>query len=217
MEQDENIVDSFNKTIWRSGLSEISTETTEITIDSFIKNGVAKELPIVKYVVGGIDIVRSLRKRSFLKKILLFLSELKSIDIDTRKEFENQLDADPKFKRKVGSDLLMLLEKHENYEKSTILGKIFKAYIKNDITYPMFLRMAYIIDKSFSSDIVQLPNFYADLETLDEDSCENLYRVGLVNLIHGISDIDENKEPAGYTVKKYIPNEMGKKLVSLLS
>jgi hypothetical protein len=217
MEQDENIVDSFNETIWRSGLSEFFEETTEIAIDSFIKNGLAKELPIVKYVVSGIDIVRSIRERSFLKKILLFLSELRSIDIEARKEFGKQLDANPKFKRKVGNDVIMLLEKHENYEKSTILGKIFRAYIRNDITYSMFLRMAYIIDISFFADIVQLPKIYADLEKLDEDSCENLYRVGLVNLSHGIGGLDFGKEPAGYTVKKYTANEIGKKMISLLS
>lgn len=217
MEQTENLVDSFNLTIWRSGLSEITEESTEIAIDSFIKNGVAKELPIVKYVVGGINIVRNIREWSFLKKILLFLSELKSIDIETRREFEKQLDNDPKVKRKVGEAVIMLLEKHENYEKSTILGKIFNAYIKHDITYEMFLQMAHIIDKSFSTDIIRLPIYYADLEKLDEDSCENLYRVGLVNLIHGIGDLDFNENPAGYTVKKYIQNEIGRKMVSLLS
>lgn len=217
MEQKENLIDSFNKTLWRSGLADISEETIEIAIDSFIESGIAKELPIVKYVMSGISIAKNIRERLFLKKILLFLFELKNVSIEDREEFEKQLDADPKFKSKVGNSIVMLLEKHESYEKSTILGKIFKGYIKKAIDYSTFLRMAYIIDKSFFSDIIQLPSYYLNLEKLEDDICENLYKVGLMNLSHGISDLDFNNEPAGSTVKKYSPTDIGKKMVSLLS
>lgn len=47
-----NLSDSFKNTISLSNLGDIAKETAEVTIDTFLKEGVLKELPIVGSIIG---------------------------------------------------------------------------------------------------------------------------------------------------------------------
>ena len=59
------------------------------------------------------------------KKIALFLQEISTISYEDIEKFRQQIDNDGNFNRKVGENLLLLLDRQDQFEKSSMLGKLF--------------------------------------------------------------------------------------------
>lgn len=212
-----DLAESFTKTLWHSGLGDISESILELPLNCVLKDENLKDIPIVGYLFKASNLIISIRDRLFLQKILNFLKELNSIDIKTRKQFIKKIESDLKFKNKLTSNLLLLIERQENIDKASILGKVFRAYINEEVDYRMFIRLSSVIDNSFIEDLLHLISYYKNLEEIEISIGENLYRSGLVDLNHGIKDLDENNYVMGYTVKHYLANDLGNTLVRILN
>lgn len=210
-----NIGTSLVQSVWAAGASEIATDVAEIALDTMLDEGVMKEIPVFGWFVKGYGVINTIRDRVFLKKIAMFLRGLDRVNEDEKKEFREKIEEDESFCRKVGENLILVLDRQDSFDKAYALGRAFSGYLKGKITYQMFLKLAAAIDRSFTDDLLNLETHYLKIQSydaklgkpfsefLDDETSQSLYSAGLVR-------------SEGYVEDIYHPNEVGSYLIQLL-
>jgi hypothetical protein len=181
----EEINKTLIKTIKSPELEELTTDFSEIAIDQLLGvDGVAKEIPIVASVLKVIKLGFSINSILFLKKLGKFLWHLKDIPYNDRVRLAEKLERDSKYKSDVGSKIMLLLERADDFEKPKIIANAFKAYLYDEITYTQLQRINFSVVHLFIGDIKEFESFYHDSEyDMDECTRQNLELCGLVILI----------------------------------
>lgn len=217
MNKESNLNSELIQSISSREAVDIAGDIAELGLDSLLDEGLLKDIPFFGTAVKVFSIVGSVRERIFLKKVSKFLFELGKTDEHKRFTFMKKMQNDKDFQSDVGENLILLLERHENMSKPSILAKAFGAFIQEEISYDEFLKIASAIDSTFINDLLKLPIYYEDNEKITADIGERLYKSGLVNISHAISGLDEsNKGPMGYTIVEFSKNELGSKLSTLI-
>lgn len=176
---DKNLSESFKNTISLSNLGEIAKEIAEVTTDSFLKEGVLKELPIVGSLIGVWKAGIAIRDYRFINKLLLFLDESSKLTFDKRERIIERLE-DEKFQSEAGEKLLSIIDQLETGSKAKLLGKSLVLFGNKEITKEEFWRVAYIIEKLPMSDILALKNWQiTDLNRVEEIRRHLYLSVGL--------------------------------------
>ncbi|MFV0221812.1 hypothetical protein OBJ96_08865, partial [Empedobacter falsenii] len=91
----------------------VTKDLTEVVIDSNIAEGLLKDVPLLSTIIGTFNTVTNIKDKLFLKKILTFLYELKSISENKIEEQINKIEEDLKYRTKVGEKLLFIIDKCE--------------------------------------------------------------------------------------------------------
>ena len=104
------------------------------------------------------------------------------IDIpeEEKKKFLKKLDANPKFRRKVGETLVLLLDRLDDMEKPELVGKLFKAYMLGRIEFPAFQRLAAAVERAYLPDLFELKGYY-DGQSSDDAIAQRLASHGLLH------------------------------------
>lgn len=210
-----NVGTSLLESICSPGVADIAAIIGDSMLDLVLDNGILEKIPVIGLLVKGYGLVMTVRDRLFLKKVAMFLHETKNITESEKNQFGKKLASNPSFCRKVGENLVLLLDRQENFDKASILGKVFTGYIRGDIQYDLFLKLAAAIDRTFIEDLKNLETYYSRIDSydskqgrpffeyLDDATCQSLYNVGLVR-------------SESYTEITYHPNELGSHFISLL-
>jgi len=159
--------------------TKITTNNAEVILDSFLENGALKDIPVIGTLVSTFKIVSGIREGIFYKKLLKFLIELKDITIRKREEMINKMNANEKYSTKVGEKIMIYLDKTEEYDKASIIGKLFKNLINEEIDRETFERLCFMTDKVFLEDLWKLKKIY---ETRDEEGKFSLKEFDKSNL-----------------------------------
>ena len=127
---------------------DLSIEYSEIALDEFLKDGILKEIPIVKSIVSFYNISSSIIDRHKTKKILTFFKEFHSKHIDEKKleVFKNKFNSDDAYRRKVVETIVLLNERFYHIEKTKILANLFISYIEEEITWQEFVDISFVLD-----------------------------------------------------------------------
>ena len=149
---------SINHTIVNADLSGLSVDYAEIIIDSFLKDGLAKDIPIVGTLISIGKLGKGVNEAIFIKKLINFLVNIKDIPASDRRKMIEQLENSETESRSVGETLLLIIHRMDNFEKPKVIGKIFGAFLKGHIRYDEFLRMSAAVDKIFLPDLKLLVN-----------------------------------------------------------
>lgn len=166
-------------------LIDIFTDYSEIVIDNLFDgdNEILKEIPLVKSINSIIQFKNSLDEKIFIKKITKFLYSLKEIPQEKKFEMISKVDNSEVYKQKVGEKLLEILNRIESDLKPTIVGNLFKAFVEEEISYETFLRLSFIVEKSFTQDFLIIKehddegNLYSEEANLIMSS--ELFEVGI--------------------------------------
>lgn len=115
--------------------------------------------PVFTVAVAGIRSVSQLREDEFKEKLTLFLTETDAPKEDTR-NFLKLLDKDAEefFKR-----IVFVLDRIEDKEKATILGKLLKATILGKIEVKNFKKLSSIVLNTYLGTILYLKDFSNDI------------------------------------------------------
>ena len=174
-----NLSESFKNTISLDNLGEIAKETAEVTIDTFLKDGILKELPIVGSLIGVWKTGIAIRDYRFINKLLSFLDESSKLSFEKREKIIEQLE-DEDFQSEAGEKLSAIIDQLETASKAKLLGKSLVLFGNKEITKEEFWRVAYIIEKLPMSDIIALKEWRNIELNLVEDVRRHLYlSVGL--------------------------------------
>ncbi len=110
-----------------------------------------------------------------------------------RIEFAKSIDANGH--KEAGEKLLFFLNRLDETDKATIIGKLLSSTILKQISYEDFLRIIYSVDKMFISDLNlinpkrwkhRVENFNFMLSEISEDTRQSFFQAGL--LIQKIKD-----------------------------
>ena len=175
---------SLEQTLKESDLQNVTISLAEVFADSLMKDGIAKDIPIIGSVIGLGKTAIGIKESLFLKKVIYFISELKNISSAKRHKMIDKIDNSRKFRTKVGEKLLYIIDKCDDHEKAQIIARLFSAFLLETISYEEFLRASHIVDQLIIDDL----KWFINNGWEDEDSWK--YR-DHSNYEHGYLNIDE--------------------------
>lgn len=197
----KKISNSFEETLKGSNLHNVAIDLTEILTDSFLKDGLLKDIPIISTFLGLCGTSQKIADYLFLKKTLTFLNELKDIDPLERSKMISSIDSSKKFRIKVGEKLLYIIDKCDDHENAQYVAKLFSAFLENKLDYSDFLRGSIIIERIFIDDFIV---FLKDDKTVIEiNDAEDLLHTGLYEVYAEdiqVEDQDDWKSSGRYKV-----------------
>ena len=173
--------DSLEITLKEGELQNVTFDLAETIGDTFLNEGILKDIPIIGTIVGLTKSTLNIRDQLFLKKLIYFMSELSNVSKEDRFEQINKIESSESYKEKVGEKLLYIIEKCEDHEKAKLVGKLFNSYLKGKITYSEFLRCSNSIQNLFISDIRYFLNY--SQETIQIDIASQYIFVGLMKIV----------------------------------
>ena len=177
----EELTDSFEKSLFNDS-NDVISDYLELGVDSFISDGILKEIPIVKSIVSVLKIGKNIHDRNLLKQTLTFINEFNNNNISIeklnryREDIENN---DKKCEEELGR-VLLLLNSYIDKEKSIMLAKLFKAYINIEINWNKFCEYSEIINRLFIQDFDLLRKIYYS-QVNDTSNINDIYRVERLN------------------------------------
>ncbi|NCT19427.1 MAG: hypothetical protein COS42_01580 [Flavobacteriales bacterium CG03_land_8_20_14_0_80_35_15] len=190
----KNQIDVF-KSVKSEALNELTPEILETGFDLLIESEVLKEIPVFGIGFKSFSLYNKITESFFTKKLLRFLFELKDIPQSKREEFITELESKNETK-KAGEKLLITLNRLNDDDKASIIGKLLKKTILGNITFNDFKRLTHIIDNTYLEDLELLKdNEY--LRNINDDIKTNLHQIGLLN-----RSIKDNREHEEYKFKK---------------
>ncbi len=182
------IVPKFNDSLVIDS-SDIVCDYLELGIDSILENNGLKEIPIIKTFISIGKITNNIRERNLMKNLAIFLNELNSGSIDKEKlnKHKEELKQDRKKAEKELGRVLIILEQTIDNIKSSILGKLYKAYINQEIDWNLFIEYTEITNRLYVNDLNVLSLIFKK-QLSDTSNRNDLYKIerlnslGIINL-----------------------------------
>jgi hypothetical protein len=138
---------SLVKTIGKSALKDVTVDLAEISLDSMLKEGLLREVPIVGTVIRLASAGLTIRDQIFLNKVLRFLHPLSRFSPEQRAAYLDSLD--PEELQRASQCMIVHLDKLDSLEKAALLGRIFVAYMTGEIDYRKMLYFAHFVQSVF--------------------------------------------------------------------
>ena len=175
------IVPEFNDSLVIDS-SDIVSDYLELGIDSILENDNLKEIPIIKTIISVGKIAKNIRERNLIKNLAIFLNELNSGDIDKDKltKHKEELKQNHKKAEKELGRVLIILEQTIDNIKSSILGKLYKAYINQEIDWDLFVEFSEITNRLYINDLNVLHLIF-DNQLSDTSNRKDLYKIERLN------------------------------------
>ena len=150
----------------------------------------------------------------FVRKLHYFLAESDNIEPEKKEEFLNGLDK--KDYKRINAMMTQLLYTAEEDGKATLMGKIYRSRLMEEIDNNMMLRLCSVVNKAFLPDLEHLHEYVEDNSSYDYVR-DNLNSLGLLRNLGGTYQ-KENGEWAGVGFGPAIHrlNDVGKELLRIM-
>lgn len=194
----------------------------EMGIDSFIENETLKEIPIVSSIVSGLKVAKNIYDRNLLKRTLEFIEELNNGTIERDKliAYKSTIENNSKKCEEELGRVLIYLNNFIDKEKSVMLAKFFKSYIKEEITWSEFGEYAELINRLFVQDISLIKGLeIGTMLPADYHRIERLNSLGIIKIFSkpGLEESEILPRPTNYSGYNYIKlNDYGRKFVKII-
>lgn len=132
---------------------DISKELLELTIDSFLKDGIIKNIPVVNTFSAILGMSNSIKNAFFYKKLTFFLYHMDEIPKEERKKFNDKAIKDD---TDFGEKLIYVLDNLDDVKKAEYLAKLYKGYAEGIINYEEFRRLCIALTRIFLGDLEYL-------------------------------------------------------------
>jgi len=178
--------ESLGRTIGRSDLFTLARDLDEVALDTLLKPGILRDIPILGALAKGANVVLSVRDFLFLRKLSNVLFCLDSVPLETRREFSDRLKSDPNFRQRLMDNVILLIDRLDDMEKAELFGKIFSAYFSSQIGYEDFRILSYALDRLYLTDLHTLKEFYSyptPTETFQKANYDSLWRLTMCDLV----------------------------------
>ncbi|MBO5349243.1 MAG: hypothetical protein J6A89_05450 [Clostridia bacterium] len=177
----DELIKDFEKSLFM-GSTDIVGEYVELGIDSFINDGILKDLPIVNSIVAVLKTGKNIHDRNLLKQTITFINEFNSNNISPEKlnKYKTSIENNPKKCEDELSRIMLLLNKFIDKEKSVLLAKLFKGYVNEIINWKEFCEYSEVIDRLFLQDLELLKEIYYKKVNITKGR-DDMYRVERLN------------------------------------
>jgi hypothetical protein len=151
--KDESLLSAISK----SDAKLVASDIGELGLDSFLEDGILKDIPVLKWLQSGYNLFTSISGKMLGKKLIMFLDGASDITEEEKVKFVNSLE-NPKKIKKIGEQLLLILNKYDDYRKAKLLGKFYKSLVNNEINVDEFSRISAIIGQVYYDDFMEIKN-----------------------------------------------------------
>lgn len=195
----------------KSEILSLCNDLGETAIDSLLADGLFKDIPFIGSGITVSKLIKSASDRILLTKMIHFLNDLNLKNQNEIDMFKCKYFKDKDYK-KIGSKLLLVLERADNETKIKWLAKSLRYYVGRELNREQFLRLSTIINSAYSKDVLQISAFDKRAEITSQndliDTCtlDHLFSIGLLES-HGFDCGDEADVNSG-TI--YALNDFGK-------
>jgi len=177
-----NLIPSLFETIRDPKAIDLLVDHSEIVIDAISESNLIDDIPIFGSIVKISRLGIGIRDIVFFKKVAVFLFELSTISLDERVKFINDITNNIDIKQKVGEKILLLLEQADDLNKPKLIGKLFVCFLKNEIDYETFSRIATGINKVSIERIEEVDNdFYIEFTEQVKKPFTTKYHIVRIN------------------------------------
>jgi hypothetical protein len=172
---------SLTDTLKNSQLSSVISDAGELSLDSILKDGLLKDIPVISSMLNLFKLGVSLQNYFLLSKLLSFLKSLDNVNIESRKQAIKKLEADTEYSQNVGEHLILLLDRMDDLNKPKMIARAFTAYCKKEINSVQLQRLYYAIDRILLCDNSHIKTFLNNRgkEELPVDIEQNFVNSGL--------------------------------------
>jgi hypothetical protein len=139
-------------------ITDLTVDIGEAVIDSFLNEGLLKDIPILGIGIKLIRISTNISDTLLLNKLKLFMENLNMIKQDDVEKFKDKMKND-NFQKEVGIKLLNIIDKTDEYIKIRWIAKAFLDYLDKKTCKDFFYRIITIINNAFVQDILKLRCF----------------------------------------------------------
>ena len=161
---DKELRDEIIKLCGDSGALDALIDLVERGLDAVTKDETVKDIPVIGTIVRLARTGIGIRDFLFLKKLSKFLQDLQAVSDEKREAYISKLQTSERERLKVGEHLLLLLDRFENMEKPSYLARAFLAYLSGEISLDEFVRLSFVIDRCFISDLRIITNIEPEVE-----------------------------------------------------
>lgn len=210
--------DSWADTLAKPEFGEILTSLTEFSLDSILPEGIIRDIPFVSCAVSLYKIGATIKERSYLRKLALFLKEINDGNVDEykRQRYLNRLIKNRRTIQKELEYVMTLLDRFLSEQKAKYLGRLFLAYIYEEIDWSMFCQLSELIDRLLPNDIKCMSSRVLGNPHRNEiENCmlQHLQGLGIVtaNMKASVFDVNGNPLSAKFD-GTYNLTALGKKL-----
>ncbi|MBI3527857.1 MAG: hypothetical protein HY067_07800 [Betaproteobacteria bacterium] len=173
------------RTVASRELGDIAFDSAEVALDSVLTEGVLRELPVVGILVKLAKAGQSVAEELFLRKLLRFLLELRKVPVEERAKLLARHPDGTEEQSGLGENLLLALERLDNIHKPALLARFFAAYIREQVDYSTFSRLAQALQRLNFSLIPHVRWFYTregPMMDITEDIEHELSLAGLLTV-----------------------------------
>lgn len=146
----------------------------EVTLDSFMQDGIIKDLPIVGSFFSAIKISGDIRDRIFVEKLKSFIE-----NIDKNQKWRDKF-SDEEECNKISKQLLYIVDSCDDDDKLKLIGMAFNCLVNGEINKDDFFYTVNIISKSFYPFLRML----LDIDESDKRFTNNNSKYDYVGITH---------------------------------
>ena len=150
---------SKSTTLTTKGFGGLAKDYGELAIDSVLNDGVLKDIPILGTLINLYKSGANVKEYLFSRKVENFIDNLESFSQEEVEKFNNTIEHDPKLKARVSEHLTLLLDRLDDMEKSRFISMVFSAFLKQEIDFAQFRRLARAIERCMIDDLREVHNF----------------------------------------------------------
>ena len=213
----DKLTNDFEKSLFNDSI-DIIGDYTEIGIDSFIEEGILKEIPFVRSIVSMLKIGKNIHDRNLLKQTLTFIKEFNSGNISKGKliAYKSTIENNhQKCEEELGR-VLILLNSYVDREKSIMLARLYKSYVMQEINWHEFCEFSEIINRLFIEDL-RILKYLQEQKKIkgsqgDDFRLERLYSLGIVGNSY-FADFNNLKDNF---IEGRVLNSIGKKFCNII-
>jgi len=140
---------------------DLAIDYAEISFDSLV-NEIAEEIPFIKTIVSLGKAGLAVREMHFAKKILTFLKEFHSENLNQKKrnEFRKNMNSNIEYRNKVTNQIIVFIDRLVSKRKVKILSRLLIAHIDKEYDWSTFIDLSNCLDSMFLLDFDVLDVLY---------------------------------------------------------
>ena len=171
------------RTVAKNDLGNAVFAIAEVALDRNLAEGVIRDVPFVGTLANLVRAGQSISEELFIRKLVRFLDGLKDVPPAERQRLLAKYPDASEEQRSLGEKLLLALERLDDTAKPALLARFFAAYIREEIDYTTFTRLADALEKFNLALFPNLRWFYTRREPHVETPEEIEHELSLAGLV----------------------------------
>lgn len=157
-----------------SELGSLAADYAELGVDALLDEGLLKDVPVLGTLQRLYNFGASIQNRMFAKKMLEFLINLESMPKEKRQDQLAKLVVDVEERRRVGENVLLLLDRMNDMSKPKMMAKAFSAYLKEEIDKNSLYQLWHALDAVNVAYLSELKLVYTSEQFSEKDGTDVL-------------------------------------------